>query len=104
VARETEHRQFTYPELEELRADLGKLRQWNRPGRRARLLWRGPAGNSGRGTRSLRTRDRRVPRGRRGPGAHRNVKWIMWRWDASSATPTYPPVALAARTPLASMR
>src|SRR6266536_508199 len=28
VARETEHRQFTYAELEELEADLGKLRRW----------------------------------------------------------------------------
>jgi hypothetical protein len=28
VARETEHRQFTYTELEELEADLGKLRRW----------------------------------------------------------------------------
>jgi len=28
VARETEHRQFTYAELEELEGDLGKLRRW----------------------------------------------------------------------------
>src|SRR6266851_7822833 len=28
VARETEHRQFTYAELEELEADLGKLHSW----------------------------------------------------------------------------
>src|SRR5438128_2554948 len=28
VARETEHRQFTYAELEELEADLGNLRRW----------------------------------------------------------------------------
>jgi hypothetical protein len=28
VARETEHREFTYAELEELEADLGKLRRW----------------------------------------------------------------------------
>jgi hypothetical protein len=28
VARETEHRQFTYAELEELEADLTKLRRW----------------------------------------------------------------------------
>src|SRR5207244_12846881 len=28
VARETEHRQFTYAELEELEADLGKLHRW----------------------------------------------------------------------------
>jgi hypothetical protein len=28
VAREMEHREFTYAELEELEADLGKLRRW----------------------------------------------------------------------------
>src|SRR5919199_3254895 len=28
VARETEHREFTYAELEELETDLGKLRRW----------------------------------------------------------------------------
>jgi hypothetical protein len=28
VARETEHREFTYAELEELEQDLGKLRRW----------------------------------------------------------------------------
>lgn len=28
VARETEHRDFTYSELEELEQDLGKLRRW----------------------------------------------------------------------------
>jgi hypothetical protein len=28
VARETDHRDFTFPELEELEADLGKLRRW----------------------------------------------------------------------------
>src|SRR5438270_8634870 len=28
VARETEHRRFTYADLEELEADLGKLRRW----------------------------------------------------------------------------
>jgi hypothetical protein len=28
VARETEHREFTYPELEELEQDLGKLKRW----------------------------------------------------------------------------
>jgi hypothetical protein len=28
VAHEAEHRQFTYAELEELEADLGKLRRW----------------------------------------------------------------------------
>ena len=29
VARETEHREFTYVELEELEADLAKLKRWN---------------------------------------------------------------------------
>jgi hypothetical protein len=28
IARETEHREFTYPELEELEQDLGKLKRW----------------------------------------------------------------------------
>jgi hypothetical protein len=28
VARETEHREFTYPEMEELEQDLGKLKRW----------------------------------------------------------------------------
>jgi hypothetical protein len=28
VARETEHREFTFAELEELEADLGKLKRW----------------------------------------------------------------------------
>ncbi len=28
VARETEHREFTYPELEELEQDLSKLKRW----------------------------------------------------------------------------
>jgi hypothetical protein len=28
VARETEHREFTYAELEELEQDLGKLKRW----------------------------------------------------------------------------
>ncbi len=28
MAREMEHREFTYAELEELEADLGKLRRW----------------------------------------------------------------------------
>ena len=29
IARETEHREFTYAELEELEQDLGKLRRWS---------------------------------------------------------------------------
>lgn len=29
VARETDHREFTYAELEELEADLGKLKRWS---------------------------------------------------------------------------
>jgi hypothetical protein len=28
IARETQHREFTYAEVEELEADLGKLRRW----------------------------------------------------------------------------
>ena len=28
IARETEHREFTYAELEELEQDLGKLKRW----------------------------------------------------------------------------
>jgi hypothetical protein len=28
IARETEHRDFTFPEVEELEQDLGKLRRW----------------------------------------------------------------------------
>ena len=44
IGRETEHREFTFGELEELAADLGKLKRWIEQARARDYFGDGPAG------------------------------------------------------------